>query len=182
MSRIVLKISGEALKKDEKNVSVEKLKVILETINILKSYNHKVAIVVGGGNYFRGRENTHMEKITRDTIGMLGTVINSLYIKDYLLKNNVEAHISTPFSFPELIDNFNNEELINKYNNDEVIIFGGGIGKSGYSTDSGVILASEILNADFIIKNNDNVRLGESIEEVYNNIRILRETERTKNP
>lgn len=152
MSRIVLKISGEALKENKTNVSDNKLNVILETIRILKKYNHKVAIVVGGGNYFRGRENTHMDEITRDTIGMLGTVMNALYIYDFLEKNNIQSVISTPFSFPNLINDISDVALKNKYDDGEIVIFGGGIGKSGYSTDSGVILASEKLNADFIIK------------------------------
>ncbi len=152
MSRIVLKISGEALKGNNSNVEEEKLKIILNTINILKEHNHKIAIVVGGGNYFRGRENTHMEVITRDTIGMLGTVMNALYIKDYLMKNGFNAIVSTPFSFPNLIEEHTDMELINKYDDGDIIIFGGGVGMSGYSTDSGVILATKKLNSDFIIK------------------------------
>lgn len=152
MSRIILKISGEALKNSENNVSEEKLNIILNTINILRKYNHKIAIVVGGGNYFRGRENTHMDETTRDTIGMLGTVMNALYIKDYLLKNDYKAIISTPFSFPNLIDNYSDKELIDRYNNDDIIIFGGGVGMSGYSTDSGVILATKKIESDLIIK------------------------------
>lgn len=152
MSRIVLKISGEALKENNSNVADEKLKIILNTINILKKYNHKIAIVVGGGNYFRGRENTHMEVITRDTIGMLGTVMNALYIKDYLMKNGLNAIISTPFSFPNLIKEYSDVELINKYDGGDIIIFGGGVGISGYSTDSGVILATKKINSDLIIK------------------------------
>lgn len=152
MSRIVLKISGEALKDNNSNVAEEKLKIILNTINILKKYNHKIAIVVGGGNYFRGRENTHMEVITRDTIGMLGTVMNALYIKDYLMKNGYNAVVSTPFSFPNLIKEYSDVDLINKYDGGDIIIFGGGVGMSGYSTDSGVILATKKLNSDFIIK------------------------------
>lgn len=152
MSRIILKISGEALKIDSKNVSNDKLNIILETINILRKYNHKIAIVIGGGNFFRGRENTDMNEVTRDTIGMLGTVMNSLYIKDYLEKNNVKCLVSTPFLFPDLIDKYSNKELLNMYNSNEIIIFGGGFGKSGYSTDSGVVLANNILNTDLIIK------------------------------
>lgn len=152
MSRIVLKISGEALKDESHNVSKNKLNMIVDTINILKKYNHKISIVVGGGNYFRGRENTEMEVITRDTIGMLGTVMNALYIKDYLLMNKINAVVSTPFNFPGLIEKYNDLELREKYDNGEIIIFGGGVGMSGYSTDSGVILASRKLDGNFIIK------------------------------
>lgn len=152
MSRVVLKISGEALKGNDSNVSEEKLDIILKTIEILKKHKHKIAIVIGGGNYFRGRENTHMEVITRDTIGMLGTVMNALYIKDYLIKNGYNAVVSTPFSFPNLIEEVSDKELLNKYDDGDIIIFGGGVGMSGYSTDSGVILATKKINSDLIIK------------------------------
>jgi len=127
------------------------LNLILKTINILKD-KHKIVIVVGGCNFFRGREHTDMNKVTADTIGMLGTIMNALYIKDYLENNGLRVVVSTPFDFPELLDNHNNESLINKYDNGEIIIFGGGIGKSGFSTDSGTILASEILQTDVIVK------------------------------
>lgn len=152
MSRIILKISGEMLKDSDKVVSEERLKIIYETIKILKRHNHKIGIVIGGGNHFRGRENNNMEVITRDTIGMLGTVMNALHLKDYLFKNDVISHVYTPFNFPDLIPNLSDEELLNNCNKGEVIIFGGGVGKSGYSTDSGVILASEKLNGELIIK------------------------------
>ena len=152
MSRIILKISGEALKDEFSNVSLDKLKIVFDTIKILKKYNHQIAIVIGGGNFFRGRENKDMNVVTRDTIGMLGTIMNALYIKDYLEKNSIEVILSTPFTFPNLILNYSDEELKNEYNKGNIIIFGGGVGMSGYSTDSGVILASNKLNSDLIIK------------------------------
>ena len=109
MSRIILKISGEMLKDSDKVVSEERLKIIYETIKILKRHNHKIGIVIGGGNHFRGRENNNMEVITRDTIGMLGTVMNALHLKDYLFKNDVISHVYTPFNFPDLIPNLSDE-------------------------------------------------------------------------
>lgn len=152
MSRIILKISGEALKKDNQNISEEKLKIVLKLIEKLQKMDHKIAIVVGGGNFFRGRDHEDMNKVTADTIGMLGTVMNALFIKDYLEKNSINTIVNTPFSFPNLIDDFENNELKKEYESGKVIIFGGGIGKSGYSTDSGTILASNKVEADLIIK------------------------------
>ncbi len=152
MSRIILKISGEALKEGNDVVSLNKLDIIKKTIKILQSNNHQVGVVVGGGNIFRGREHSDMNKVTADTIGMLGTVMNALYLKDYLDKNEIANIISTPFDFPSLIPNFNDEELVENINNNKVVIFGGGIGKSGYSTDSGTILAAKKIKCDLIIK------------------------------
>lgn len=151
MSRIVLKISGEALKDKDENVSYGKLKMLLNLVNILKD-NHEIAIVVGGGNFFRGRSHQDMDAVTADTIGMLGTIMNALYIKDYLTKNNLECIISTPFKFPNLIEEYQDEELQKLSAEKKIIIFGGGIGKSGYSTDSGTILAATKLHSDLIIK------------------------------
>lgn len=152
MSRIILKISGEALKDNSNNVNKDKLNIILNTINMLIKDNHKIGIVIGGGNFFRGREHDDMNKVTADTIGMLGTVMNALYIKDLLEQNNIPSAVSTPFTFPNLIPNYSDQDIIKLYDENNVIIFGGGIGKSGYSTDSGTILASEKLKANLIIK------------------------------
>ncbi len=151
MNRVILKISGEALKVNNEQVSSEKLEIVLNTIKLLKSKNCKIGVVIGGGNFFRGREHTDMNKVTADTIGMLGTVMNALYLKDYLEKNNINSIVSTPFNFPNLLNNYSNDELLKLYEKN-IIIFGGGVGMSGYSTDSGVILARDILNADMIIK------------------------------
>ena len=151
MSKIILKISGESLKEEEENVSKNKLERILNLINLLKN-NHEVAIVIGGGNFFRGRSHPEMDKVTADTIGIFSSIINSLYLKDYLNSHNVECVLATPFNVPSLIDNLSDKELEDSYNNGKIIIFGGGVGKSGYSTDSGTILALEKLEADLIIK------------------------------
>ena len=151
MSRIILKISGEALKEDNDIVAKCKLDIILNTIKLLKD-KHQIGVVIGGGNFFRGREHEDMEALTRDTIGMLGTVMNALYLKDYLANHNIESVVSTPFKFPNLLENYDKSTLKRLFDNGKIIIFGGGIGLSGYSTDSGTILARDILEANLIIK------------------------------
>lgn len=152
MARIILKISGEALKGYEELVSTSKLKIIQEIIEILQKENHLLGIVIGGGNIFRGREHPEMNKLTGDSIGMLGTVINALYLANHLEKVNIPRIVSTPFDFPYLLENFSDTELISHYENKEVVIFGGGVGMSGYSTDSGCVLAAHKLQSDLIIK------------------------------
>ena len=152
MNKVILKISGEALREGNNPVSSNSLEIILNTIKILQKRQKLIGIVIGGGNFFRGREHTDMNKVTADTIGMLGTVMNALYLKDYLDKNNIKSIVTTPFDFPGLIDNYDNNEINDAMFQGNVIIFGGGVGKSGYSTDSGVILARDILFADTIIK------------------------------
>ncbi len=152
MSRIILKISGEILKEDDEFVSHNALDKIKEMITILKANNQQIGIVVGGGNFFRGRCHPEMAPLTRDTIGLMGTVMNALYIHDYLEKNNIASIVSTPFDFPYLLENFSDKELKEHLANNEVVIFGGGTGKSGFTTDSGAVLALKKLNADLIVK------------------------------
>lgn len=151
MARIILKISGEILKGENELVDKNKLNDILNIVNILKDKN-EVGIVIGGGNIFRGREHSDFNKVTGDTIGMVGTVINALYIKDYLEKNNHNVIIDTPFDFPDLIYKYQDNELKELFDKKNIIVFGGGIGKSGYSTDSGTILAIKKIKGDMIVK------------------------------
>ncbi len=151
MSRIVLKVSGEALKENEKLVDTKKLEMLKCLVQMLLK-NHEVAIVIGGGNFFRGREHLDMEALDRDTIGLLGTIMNAIYVSDYFKKSNIKNIVKTPFSFPGLIEEYEENEVAEYYNKGYVVIFGGGIGKSGYSTDSGTALAGFMLDADLIIK------------------------------
>lgn len=152
MSRVILKISGEALKGQNNLVDPSKLEVVLNAIKILKKYGNEAAIIVGGGNIFRGRENPNMKDNNSTAIGVSGSIINALYIKDYLEYNNLNVALSTPFELNSLIEKYSDKELLNKYNNGEIIVFGGGVGKIGYSTDSGIILANDKLRCDLIIK------------------------------
>ena len=150
INNVLLKISGEFLKEDNVNVSSKKILYLTELIKEIIAKNINVAVVIGGGNFMRGRENTTMDKVTADTIGMLATVMNSLYLKDSLINNNISAVVTTPFNFPNLLENYSKEELSTM--KDKVIIFGGGIGKSGFSTDSAVLNAAKICHSDLIIK------------------------------
>ena len=152
MSRIILKISGEALSNNEELVNKEKLELVLNTIKLLRSKGHLVAIIIGGGNIFRGRSNPNMDPANSTAIGVSGSIINSLYLKDYLEQNGNKVALSTPFELNSLIEKYSDTELLDKYNNGEIIIFGGGVGKIGYSTDSGIILANDKLQCDLLIK------------------------------
>lgn len=146
--KLVLKISGEVL---DLNKLEESKNNFLNFIEKLIKDNHQIAIVIGGGNLFRGRENLHMNEVNRDTIGMLASVSNALHLHDVLIRNNIPTIISTPFHLNNLIPFYNEDNLINSYNN-KVIIFGGGIGKIGVSTDTKCFEVSKLLNADMIVK------------------------------
>lgn len=146
--KLVLKISGEIL--DINNLEESK-RNFSSFIEKLINNNHQIAIVIGGGNIFRGRDNLHMNEVNRDTIGMLASVMNSLHLHDILTRNNIPAIISTPFHLNNLIPFYNEDDLINNFNN-KVLIFGGGIGKTGVSTDTKCFEVAKLLNADMIVK------------------------------
>lgn len=155
MSKVLLKISGGALKNGKDFVAEKNLVIIVKTIKWLLNHHHEVAIIIGGGNFFRGREHQNMKEINRDSIGMLATCMNAFFLRDYFDKNDISSIISTPFTFPNLLPFYSDEKLNNYFHSQKVIIFGGGVGKTGVSTDSAIIVACEKLEIDLIIKMTD---------------------------
>ena len=148
---LLIKLSGESLMKDYENVSKEKTLEIAKLIKEVKDLGYNVGIVIGGGNFFRGRSNQDMKPIHVDTMGMLGTTINALGLKDALEKIDVSCVISTPFDLNGLIPVLSEEEVLEKYQNN-VVIFGGGTGHIGCSTDTCASNKASLIKADVIIK------------------------------
>ena len=148
---LLIKLSGESLMKDIENVSKDKTLEIAKLIKEVRNLGYNVGIVIGGGNFFRGRSNKDMEPLFVDTMGMLGTTINALGLADAFKKENVPCVISTPFDLNGLIPNLSTEEVLEKYN-DNVVIFGGGTGHIGCSTDTCASNKASMIKADVIIK------------------------------
>ena len=149
--KILIKLSGESLMDDIENVSKKKTHEIAKLIKEVSNLGINVGIVIGGGNFFRGRSNKDMEPLYVDTMGMLGTTINALGLADALKKEEVPCVISTPFDLNGLIPKLTKEEVLTKYNNN-VVIFGGGTGHIGCSTDTCASNKASLINADVIIK------------------------------
>lgn len=148
---ILIKLSGESLMKDVENVSKDKTMEIAKLIKEVKNLGYNIGIVIGGGNFFRGRSNKDMEPLFVDTMGMLGTTINALGLADAFKKEGVPCIISTPFDLNGLIPKLSTEEVLEKYN-DNVVIFGGGTGHIGCSTDTCASNKASVIKADVIIK------------------------------
>ena len=149
--RLLIKLSGESLMGEIENVSKDKTKEIAQLIKEVKDLGYQVGIVIGGGNFFRGRSNKDMEPLFVDTMGMLGTTINALGLADAFKKEGVPCVISTPFDLNGLIPKLNTNEVLEKYN-DHVVIFGGGTGHIGCSTDTCASNKASMIKADVIIK------------------------------
>lgn len=148
---LLIKLSGESLMGEIETVSKEKTLKIANLIKEVKNLGYNVGIVIGGGNFFRGRSNQDMNPLFVDTMGMLGTTINALGLADAFEKVGVPCVISTPFDLNGLIPKLSEEEVLSKYQ-DNVVIFGGGTGHIGCSTDTCASNKASMIKADVIIK------------------------------
>lgn len=151
MKRILIKLSGESLMEESTLIDKEKTREIAKLIKRVREMNVEVAIVIGGGNFFRGRSNEDMYPLYVDTMGMLGTTINALGLLDAFRKEDLSGIISTPFDLNGLIPKYSNEEVLEKIK-DNVVIFGGGTGHIGCSTDTCASNKASMIKADTIIK------------------------------
>ena len=149
---ILLKLSGESLMNENENINKEKTKEIANLIKRVHDMGINIGIVCGGGNFFRGRSHTDMEAINADSMGMLGTTMNALALRDAFDKAGLPNVIFSPFDFHELIEYHSDEELKNMYKNGTVVIFSGGTGHIGCSTDTAASMKAIMIGADVIIK------------------------------
>lgn len=147
--KILLKISGEWLKNKDNIFCCDKLKNLLNQIKELKS-EYKIAIVVGGGNIFRGKiaEDLCLTRPQGDSIGMLATIINGLAVKNYFNNNNLKTSLFSALDIPRLTKNHDLDKIEEAFNNDEIIIFAGGTGMPFFTTDT----SSAIRSAELKIK------------------------------
>lgn len=149
---ILLKLSGESLMSDSENINKEKTKEIAKLIKRVHDMGINIGIVVGGGNFFRGRSHQDMEAINADSMGMLGTTMNALALRDAFTKENIPNLVFSPFDFHELIEYHSEDELKKLYKKGTVIVFSGGTGHIGCSTDTAASMKAIMVGADVIIK------------------------------
>ena len=149
---ILLKLSGESLMSDSENINKDNTRQIAKLIKRVHEMGINVGIVVGGGNFFRGRSHQDMEAINADSMGMLGTTMNALALRDAFDKEGIKNVIFSPFDFHELIEFHSEEELKKMYKEGTVIVFSGGTGHIGCSTDTAASMKAILIDADVIIK------------------------------
>ncbi len=154
--RILLKLSGEALGSAHSILDKAILTNLLKQLKTLRDdFNVEVAIVVGGGNIFRGQisEDLGMGEDTApaDYMGMMATSINALGIATFLNNNGVEAVMQNSLSFEKISDGINTEEAIQALQDKKIVVFGGGTGRPYLSTDTAAALRAIDINADGIL-------------------------------
>ena len=141
--RILLKLSGEALKSDNNNIDPEMLKKIVTIVQSALDLGVEIAIVIGGGNIYRGAALARdgMNKITGDHIGMLATVMNALAISDTFERNNIPSIVMSGFSIGGgVCDSFNHTKAKNALSEGKVVIFSAGTGSPCFTTDTAAAL------------------------------------------
>src|SRR5689334_101524 len=153
--RILLKLSGEALAAGQ-GFGVDPIRVheIAAEIQDVHSLGIQIAIVIGGGNFFRGvaQQAKDMDRVTADHMGMLATMINALAVQDALEKRGVYSRVMSAIEMHEVAEPFIRRRAIRHMEKDRVVIFGAGTGNPYFSTDTAASLRAMEIKADVILK------------------------------
>jgi uridylate kinase len=151
----LLKLSGEALAADQGfGVDTNRIHEIAAEIADVRSLGIQIAIVVGGGNFFRGvaEQAKEMDRVSADHMGMLATVINSLALQDALEKQNVYTRVMSAIEMKQVAEPFIRRRAIRHLEKDRVVIFAGGTGNPYFSTDTAASLRAMEIKAEAILK------------------------------
>ena len=151
--RILLKLSGESLAGENKHgIDFDTVQKICEPIKKCVEAGVQVAIVVGGGNFWRGRSSGEMDRTRADHMGMLATTINALGVADALEALGVEVRVQTAISMRQVAEPYIRNKAIAHLNRGKVVIFGCGTGNPFFSTDTAAALRAVEIEADVIMK------------------------------
>ena len=159
--RIMLKISGEALS-GEKGFGIDQkiLSEISEKIGEAYKMGVQIGIVVGGGNFWRGRSSTGMDRTTADHMGMLATVINSLALQEALEDRNIPTRVQTALEMPRIAETYIRRRAIRHFEKNRIVIFACGTGNPFFSTDTAAVLRAAEIDAEVIL-------LAKNVDAVY---------------
>lgn len=153
-NRILLKVSGESLAGDKKTgIDFDRVLEICEEIKEVKEKtNVEIAIVVGGGNFWRGRCNQNMDRCSADHIGMLATAMNALALDDAFRQLGVSSRVQTSIEMRQIAETYIRKRADCHLDKDRIVIFGCGTGNPFFSTDTAAALRAAEINADVVIK------------------------------
>ena len=159
--RVLIKLSGEALAGEDKfGVNPEMTAKTAAQIKEIHDQGVQIAIVVGGGNFFRGRTGKNIDRATADYMGMLATVMNALALQDSLLSIGCDAKVMTAIEIRDMAEGYSRRKALDYLDDNKVVIFGGGTGSPFFSTDTTAALRAAEMNAEVIL-------LAKNIDAVY---------------
>ena len=159
--RVLLKLSGEALA-GEKHTGFDEPTVtkVAKQVKTLVDQGIEVGIVIGGGNFWRGRNGHQMERTTADYMGMLATAMNGLALQDALEARGIYSRVQTAIEMREIAEPFIQRKAEKHLGKGRVVIFACGTGHPYFTTDTAAVLRATEIKADIIL-------LGKSIDAVY---------------
>ena len=151
--RVLIKLSGEALaKKEGFGLDFTKVLEVAREISEIAKLGVEIGIVVGGGNFWRGRSNQQMDRCTSDYIGMLGTTMNALAIGDAFKQINVDVRVQTGVEMRQIAEFYTKDRALKHLFNKRIVVFGCGTGSPFFSTDTAASLRAAEISADLLIK------------------------------
>ncbi len=161
MKRVLLKLSGEALA-GEKHTGFDEATVteVARQVKQLVDDGIQVGIVIGGGNFWRGRTSEHIDRTKADQIGMLATVMNCIYVSEIFRSAGMATQVLTPFECAGFAKLFTKDRALKYLNRNEVVFFAGGTGHPYFSTDTTTTLRAIEIEADAIL-------LAKAVDGVY---------------
>ena len=161
MKRVILKLSGEALFGDGGHGYDDELIMnIADQIKTLIGKGMEICIVIGGGNYWRGRTSHRIDRCKSDQIGMLATVMNCIYVSEIFRSCGIDTAILTPFVYANMTEMFTKDKTKQYLESGHVVFFAGGTGHPYFSTDTAITLRAAEMEADAIL-------LAKNIDGVY---------------
>ena len=159
--RVLLKLSGEALAGEKKNgIDPDVIGDICDKIKIVKQMGVEVAIVVGGGNFWRGKYGTQMERTTSDYMGMLATVMNGLALQDALEAREMYTRVQTAIEMRQIAEPYIKRKALKHLEKGRIVIFSCGTGNPYFTTDTTAALRAAEIEADVIL-------VAKTIDAVY---------------
>lgn len=160
MKRIILKLSGEALfNEEDKKYDDALIKNVASQVKTLQEQGFLVGVVIGGGNYWRGRTGDMIDRCKSDQIGMLATVMNSIYVSEIFRNVGLSTKILTPYAYGTMTEVFSKDLALN-YLEKNVVFFAGGTGYPYFSTDTAIALRAAELSVSAIL-------LAKNVDGVY---------------
>lgn len=159
--RVMLKLSGEALA-GEKHTGFDEETVKAVAAEVKGAYDQgvQIAIVIGGGNFWRGRSSQAFDRVKADQIGMLATVMNCIYVSEIFRNAGMQTKVFSAFEIPGIAPVFEKDAVMQALSEGNVVFFAGGTGHPYFSTDSGIALRAIEIGADCIL-------LAKAIDGVY---------------
>ena len=161
MKRVFLKLSGEALAGPKKTgFDEDTVKEVARQVKISVDAGVQVGIVIGGGNFWRGRTSDAIERTKADQIGMLATIMNCIYVSEIFRNAGMKTEVLTPFVCGAVTELFSKDKANRYFEEGKVVFFAGGTGHPYFSTDTGIVLRAIEMEAEGIY-------LAKAIDGVY---------------